>query len=177
MANPLPIPAIENRHEFNLERWNEVSADPLLASIDYRIETDSHGHIVMTPPPDFQHGDRQFTIGHRLRILLPEGKVVTECPISTNAGVKAADVAWISDARLQESLRGKVLVIAPEICVEVLSPSNTRQEIDEKKRLYFEGGAEEVWICDLQGRMLIFRNVTPNESLESKRCPGFPALV
>ena len=42
---------------------------------------------------------------------------------------------------------------APEICVEVLSPSNSEPEMNEKRALYFEAGAHEVWICDLDGKM------------------------
>jgi Uma2 family endonuclease len=37
-----------------------------------------------------------------------------------------------------------VYVLKPEI----LSPSNTAGEIDEKIALYFEAGAREVWICE-----------------------------
>jgi hypothetical protein len=41
--------------------------------------------------------------------------------------------------------------LAPEICVEVLSPSNSAAEINEKLALYFDAGATEVWICNLDG--------------------------
>ena len=34
---------------------------------------------------------------------------------------------------------------APEICVEVLSPSNVEAEITEKTRAYLAAGAQEVW--------------------------------
>ena len=36
---------------------------------------------------------------------------------------------------------------APEICIEVLSLSNSPAEMNEKRDLYFEAGAHEVWIC------------------------------
>jgi hypothetical protein len=36
---------------FNLKRWAEVLADPELAPLPHRIETDRHGHISMSPPP------------------------------------------------------------------------------------------------------------------------------
>ena len=48
------------------------------------------------------------------------------------------------------------LTTAPEICVEVLSPSNSKAEIAEETRLYFESGAEEGWVCDAQGAMVFF---------------------
>ena len=69
-------------------------------------------------------------------------------------------------------------MIAPEICVEVLSPGNTRAEMEEKRALLFEAGAEEVWFCDTKGRMFFFLKVRPDEAVEkSELCPDFPAVV
>ena len=56
-------------------------------------------------------------------------------------GVKAIDVACLVPERRQEVRSVSWLVRAPEICVEVLSPSNTAEEISEKIALYFESGA------------------------------------
>jgi hypothetical protein len=36
---------------FNLKRWQELLADPDLARLPHRIETDRHGHILMSPRP------------------------------------------------------------------------------------------------------------------------------
>lgn len=58
--------------------------------------------------------------------------------------VKGIDVAWISEARIKRVLKGEVLTLAPEICVEVLSPKNSRQETETKRALYFEAGGDEV---------------------------------
>src|ERR1043165_6446926 len=78
----------------NLRRWAELLADRELARIDNRIETDRHGHIIMSPPPAPRHGHYQAQITHLLLTLLPHGRTLTKCPISTADGVKAADVAW-----------------------------------------------------------------------------------
>ena len=112
-----------------------------------------------------------------LQAHLPTGKVITECPISTSAGVKVADVSWISRERRQAQKGQKLFILAPEICVEVLSPSNTRAEIDEKRRLYFEAGAEEVWICGLDGTMRFFLRPSPDDLAVSALCPGFPERI
>ena len=86
----------------------------------------------------------QSEIVHLLRRQVSQGRVVTECPISTADGVKAADVAWASSEIIQELGGGVCFPKAPEICVEVLSPSNTDAEIREKTALYFDAGAKEV---------------------------------
>jgi Uma2 family endonuclease len=156
MAVTLDIASITDQHAFNLKRWEELGRDPVLARLDRRIETNRYGHILMTLPPSYEHGEHQSDLAYHLRILLPRGRVVTECPISTSDGIKFADTVWLSKARRATAVKKNVLIQAPEICVEVLSPTNTRQEIEHKKSLYLEAGAEEVWICDLRGRMIFF---------------------
>ncbi len=65
--------------------------------------------------------------------------------------------------------------MAPEICIEVLSESNTRAEIDEKRLLYFERGAQELWTCDLKGRMRFFDS--SGEMSGSGLVPSFPSDI
>src|SRR5881296_3766871 len=92
----LELPQHKAQTADNLRRWAQLLADPQLAKFEGRIETDRHGHIVMSPPPAPSHGSFQLEIGYLLRSLMPRGRVLTECPISTADGVKAADVAWAS---------------------------------------------------------------------------------
>ena len=56
---------------FNLRRWSELLRDPELARFEGRVETDRHGHIVMSPPPAASHGSYQFRIGALLDRLMP----------------------------------------------------------------------------------------------------------
>ena len=92
----IELPPQHEQTAFNLRRWSELLADPELARIEGRIETDRHGHIIMSPPPAPSHGSYQSEIAHLLRGIVSEGRVITVCPISTADGVKAADVAWAS---------------------------------------------------------------------------------
>lgn len=178
METTLDMPVIEDQRAFNLRRWKEVCADPSLIAIEGRVETDRFGYVIMTPPPGFSHGNFQSQINRRLAALLPKGKTVTECPISTSEGVRSADIVWISNEREKTALKENVLIEAPEICVEVLSPGNTQQEIAGKKRLCFEGGAEEVWICDLKGALHFFASKAPEERRSaSEICPEFPQTL
>ncbi len=147
---------------FNIAVWKRLLADPAVAALDYRVETDAHGQMIMSPPPAPAHGGFQSEIAGILRELNQDGKVLTECPISTSQGVKAADIAWCSK-RIWEQTKSEVCFVeCPEICVEVLSPSNSRSEIEEKKRLYFEAGAKEVWTCAKDGAMRFY--VDPESS-------------
>jgi Uma2 family endonuclease len=66
---------------------------------------------------------------------------------------------------------------APEICVEVLSPSNTEAEIQEKTDLYFDAGAKEVWICVPSGTMTFKTRGANRPPKQSQLCPDFPKKV
>ena len=47
---------------------------------------------------------------------------------------------------------------APEIAVEVLSPSNSKMEMAIKKRRYFEAGSEQFWLVDPDARKMEFHH-------------------
>ena len=85
------------------------------------------------------------------------------------------DVAWVSSVRRASRQNDPVYLIAPEICVEVESPSNQEAELLERKRLFFEQGAEEFWLCGPSGDMSFFNPA--GKIPQSKLCPGFPKTV
>ena len=174
MSLAIHLPPREDQQDFNLRVWERLQADPELAKIEGRIETDRHGHIIMTPPPGPLHGSRQFRIAYQLQSKLG-GRTVTECAVTTLDGVKAADVGWFSDLRYARAFDRRCFTEAPEICVEVLSPSNTPAEMDEKMALYFEAGADEVWFCENDGSMRFHSSEGPLG--HSRLCPDFPAAI
>jgi Uma2 family endonuclease len=98
-----------------------------------------------------------------------------ECPILTEEGVKAVDVAWVSNERRASRSNDPVYLIAPEICVEVLSPANSEAELNDRKRLCFEKGALEFWLCGLEGDMSFYDPAGPLPA--SRLCPDFPRQV
>jgi Uma2 family endonuclease len=59
------------------------------------------------------------------------------------------DVAYIRPERITHDLpEDGYLPIAPDLAVEVLSPSNTRAEMAEKIDAYLTGGTVFVWVVD-----------------------------
>ena len=69
---------IGDQTAFNLERWDELCADPALAKLGFRIETDRFGQTIMTPPPAPEHGMSQADISYLLRTLMDGGRIITE---------------------------------------------------------------------------------------------------
>lgn len=84
------------------------------------------------------------------------------------------DVAWASASRAAELGDRECFLLSPEIFVEVLSFGNTEDEMKEKIALYFDSGAQEVWLCDTLGGMSFF--ASPERAVErSALCPQFPS--
>lgn len=171
----LEVPDRETQTRANLARWAELVDDPELARLSCRIETDRFGHLIMSPSPAPDHGNRQSKLARLLARHLASGEVFTECPISTSDGVRVADVAWASQESVTRLNRAVCFSEAPEICVEVLSPRNSRSEMDEKTALYFEAGAREVWLCEESGAMQFYFANGPAEA--STLCPDFPGAI
>jgi Uma2 family endonuclease len=159
-----------------IARWQELLADPELARWPGKVETDRFGRNIMSPPPAYRHTRYVSKITRLLNKLLPEGEGNSETAVLTADGIKVPDATWISAAYARELEANDPLVLerAPEICVEVLSPSNSQPEMDEKRALYFEAGALEVWLCGLDGKMEFY---TPDLSAASRLCPSFPGQI
>lgn len=130
--------------------WANVINSPYLKDLPFKIELNKWGKILMSPASN-HHGILQSEAVFYLRSNLPGGSVITECSIKTQEGVKVADVAWASDAFMQKNGTSTPYEEAPEICIEIISPSNSQGEINEKIQLYLAAGAEEVWICQDDG--------------------------
>ncbi len=107
--------------------------------------------------------------------LMPHGEIMVECAIDTADGTKVADVAWLSQKTCSLIKKEFSCSIAPEICVEVLSPYNSSAEMEFKKQLYLRAGATEFWICDEDGGMKFFNSHGPLQN--SALCPAFPAKL
>ena len=154
--------------------WLEVCEDKALRDLPFKIELNRWGKIEMSPHRR-KHGMLQARIVARFSKLLPEGEMIVECAVDTVDGVRVPDVAWASSERWNSMSDAASCSVAPEICVEVVSASNSTEEMDHKRRIYFLAGAEEVWFCDEQGDLHFFS--TQGELKGSRLCPRFPAKV
>jgi Uma2 family endonuclease len=154
-------------------QWSEVLELPYLQNLPFKIELNRFGQILMSPASNL-HGGIQVELGALFLTKLPQGKTFSECSIQTEDGVRVADIAWASAEFL--TTHGEVTPFprAPEICIEITSPSNTKAEIDYKISLYFSQGAQEVWIVTLQKKVTIY--IAGAVSSRSKYLPNFKEL-
>jgi Uma2 family endonuclease len=153
--------------------WKEACEDKSLANLPYKVELDRQGKLIMSPTRN-KHAFYQGRLAFLLQSLLPHGFSLTECAVETKGeGTIVADVTWASPERFAVIKEELSCSVAPEICVEVWSESNTAQELNRKRRLYLANGALEFWYCDKQGNLTFYdsHGQIPASSL----CPNFPA--
>ena len=130
-------------------RYRSLCEDPCFANVPGKIEIDLWGRMVMTPASPY-HGRVQIKLADKLAAL--GGERTLEAPIATPLGLFVADLAWSAQKSGPGSGDENPLMRAPELCIEVASPSNSRKELREKTEAYLSAGAEEVWIVYLKSK-------------------------
>ncbi|MGH8559825.1 MAG: Uma2 family endonuclease [Methylococcales bacterium] len=152
-------------------QWQEVCKHPGLQNLPFKIELNEKGQIIMSPVKVY-HSAFQ---GKIIRLLPQNGIVLPECAIKTKKGTKVADIAWSSEQRFKIIERETECSIAPELCIEVLSSTNTTIEMEEKRQLYILAGAMEFWVCSEDGEMRFFD--ANGQLKKSNLVPSFPIRV
>jgi Uma2 family endonuclease len=154
--------------------WPDLINDKRLQDLPYKIELDRFGKIIMSPTRNI-HGYYASEIAQLLKELMGHGKTLVECAVETADGTKVTDVAWASAKTFAVIKSELSCSVAPEICVEVLSPSNQSNEMEFKKQLYLRAGAQEYWACSDEGELRFF--TAQGEAGKSILCPAFPKRI
>ena len=125
------------------ERFRALCEDKRFANLPGKIEIDAWGRLIVSPASN-RHGLIQARLSKRLAVLGGESPV--KVAVLARAGVLVADVAWVSPAFLQAHGMESPYTAAPELCIEVASPSNSPRELTDKVAAYLGAGAVEVWL-------------------------------
>lgn len=114
-----------------------------------------NGKVIITPSPNTDHQEVVGEIYSLLKLFKFNGKVLMS-PLDVfldNKNVFQPDVLFVSEKRLKIiSKRG--VEGAPDLVVEVLSPSNAFMDRYTKKDAYFKFGVKEYWIVDPANKTL-----------------------
>ncbi len=124
-----------------------------------------HGEIVPVPRPKFKHGELQQRLLELLKELAPAGSYATielAFRLAPEHDLRAADVGYISRERLLAARESDDLFGAPDLMIEVLSPSNTAREMSGREQLCLSHGCQEFWVVDPKTKTVrIARNDAP----------------
>ncbi len=150
--------------------WASVNDNPLFRDLPFKIELNGFGQILMSPASN-KHGRIQSRTVIALDRRKRGGEVITECSVQTSDGVKVADVAWASEEFIARFGYETPYQKAPEVCVEITSPSNSQAEIEHKIELYLAKGALEVWVVSENEDVATYSHL--GRTAESEVVPGF----
>jgi Uma2 family endonuclease len=107
--------------------------------------------------------------------------------ILSRAVVVQPDLIFIAEARRTKLIQDRI-VGAPDLLVEILSPSTSQRDLNQKRKLYAQHGVQEYWIVDpgdntievqrLQGNIFSTLGLfEAGQALTSPTVPGLAAEV
>jgi Uma2 family endonuclease len=112
-----------------------------------------NGELAMSPKNNPRHGRTCIKISTRMETFAEKHNLGWVFDSNTgfwmvNRNLRAPDVSFITTARLPQEHEQGFFEGAPDLIVEVLSPTNRRGEMDERLRDFFESGTKLAWIIN-----------------------------
>ena len=137
----------------------------------YRYQLIRGRMVVQEPAPGGPHGRSQNRLAWRLNnwmeafghgeVFVHIGFILKDSP----ATVREPDAAVLLERRSWEGEPGNWIRGAPDVAIEILSPSNRPGEMREKIRDYFEADALRVWIVDPKIRTVTIHRADGSEKI------------
>ena len=134
-------------------RYRAICDDLRFDNLPGKVELDTWGRMIMSPASNY-HAVLQGRLSRTFSAFA--GEVMTEASVLTSTGLQVADFAWASPAFMQIHGTETPFTQAPELCVEVASPSNSLKGLREKSAAYIAAGAREAWIVFPRSRRIEF---------------------
>ena len=174
-----------------------VTAPPVLkyTYADYCLTPDDEryelldGELTMVPAPSLGHQRTDMKLGWRLAQFVEERNLgeVFSAPcdvVLSDTNVVQPDLLFVSNERAHILFNGANVRGAPDLVVEILSPSTTGRDRRFKRTLYARYGVREYWLVDPDTRTVTvlllddgdFEEVArygAGETLTSPTLPGF----
>lgn len=157
----------------------------------YRYEL-VKGELRKMPPAGFEHGSLAIKIGWRLGQYVEMNNLglvlaaETGFKIASDPDtVRAPDAGFVRKDRIPAELPKGYFPGAPDLAVEVISPSDTFQEVEEKVFDWLESGTSLVWVINpSRRRVTVYSSpsnitiLTENDELDGEDIvPGFRCRI
>jgi Uma2 family endonuclease len=134
-------------------KW--VTANELLKMGDIGRCELIHGELIMMSPAGAEHGVVALRIGAALVQFVDKNELgavfgaETGFKIDVNPDtVRAPDASFVRKSRLGTRITKKFFDGPPDLAVEVVSPDDSRREVNDKANMWLARGALTVWIAD-----------------------------
>jgi len=117
-----------------------------------------NGELLMAPAPDWTHQDWSRKLFRRLDKFVMERQLgeLAYAPVDVvldSENVVQPDLLFMAKANLS-ILQTRGVFDAPDLLIELISPSSVRRDRYVKKELYARFGVKEYWIVDTSNKAL-----------------------
>jgi Uma2 family endonuclease len=136
-----------------LETTQRVNADQFwqMSQSDDIHQELIHGEIHEMAPTGWLHGDVTSILSMHIQSHVLSNKLGRVTAAETgfrlnDDTVLAPDIGFIRAERVPEKLPDGFVPLAPDLAVEVMSPSNSASEMSQKIKLFFQHGTQLVWV-------------------------------
>ena len=156
---------------------------------DIKFERNAKGEIIIMPPTGGETGNYNFEIAVDFGIWNRQTRLGVCFDSSTcfklpNGADRSPDVSWIQQARwdtLTPQQKEKFPPIAPDFVLELMSPTDSLKETQNKLQEYMDNGVQLGWLINRKTqRVEIYRQgkeveilVSPTELSGENVLPGF----
>ncbi|MBW4640746.1 MAG: Uma2 family endonuclease [Gloeocapsa sp. UFS-A4-WI-NPMV-4B04] len=146
------------------------------ANQDWCFESTKDGKLVIMPPTGGNTGRRNSKLTTQLEIWNSANNLGEAFDSSTlfvlpNGARRSPDAAWIRRDRwdaLTLEQQDKYPPICPDFVIELVSPSDSVEELRQKMQEYLDNGAELGWLIDPKTRLVeVYRSGQNKEILDS----------
>jgi Uma2 family endonuclease len=125
------------------------------------------------PPTNADHGYLEVAIAAELRGFVRSRRLgwvlAGEVGIYTRRNpdrVRGADVVFVSRTKAPARLPAKYLTVAPDLVVEIVSPTDLKQDLQVKIEEYFAIGVPVIWVVEPTHRtVLVYHTPTHADCL------------
>ncbi|MBE9193359.1 Uma2 family endonuclease [Gloeocapsopsis crepidinum LEGE 06123] len=143
---------------------------------EWRFESTKNGELVIMPPTGGNTGRRNIKISAQLENWSSANNLGEAFDSSTmfvlpNGARRSPDAAWIKQERwntLSLEQQDKFPPLCPDFVIELCSPSDNIEELQQKMQEYIENGAVLGWLIDPKTRRVeVYRSGRNKKVLES----------
>lgn len=122
------------------------------------------GKLIPMAPSTMEHGEISMNLSFLLSLHIRENQLGRLYPADTDfklgERLVKPDIAFVSTARLPENKR-QASPVAPDLAVEVVSPTDIQYRVVEKAFAYLNAGTRLVWIIEPVGKTVtVYRSQT-----------------
>ena len=127
------------------------------------------GKLIPMAPPTMEHGEISMNLSFLLGLHVRENQLGRLYPADTDFKLGdrlvKPDIAFVSTAKLPENKR-QASPVAPDLAVEVVSPTDIQYRVIEKAFAYLDAGTRLVWVVEPVAKTVtVYRSKTDIKTL------------